>query len=134
MIHNMKKRISNIHWWFIISNACILLNLMYCSKNTSKTTNVVNTRTNICYTYGCHTRTNHKENRCHSCISNPRMTYCYHHHVKPSYKAKSFKENQCIVTWGHATSQVGGNVKPQKDHILFISPIPFVTLFLFFLP
>ena len=21
--------------------------------------NVVNTRTNICYTYGCHTRTNH---------------------------------------------------------------------------
>jgi len=59
MIHNMKKRISNVHWWFIISNACMLSNIMYCIKNTS---NVVNTRTNICYIHGCHIRTNHKKN------------------------------------------------------------------------
>ena len=58
------------------------------------------------------------------------FTTTYHHHVKPSYKAKSFKENQCIVAWGHATSQVGGNVEMQKDHILFIFYIPFITLFL----
>ena len=57
------------------------------------------------------------------------VTY-HHHHVKPSYKSKSFKENQCIVAWGHATSQVGGNVEPHQDHILFIFPILFVTLFL----
>ena len=78
------------------------------------------------------TRTNHKEKCYHSCILNHGMIY--YHHVKPSYKAKSFKENQCIVAWGHATSQVGGNVEPQKDHIWFIYSIPFVTLFLFFLP
>ena len=41
-----------------------------------------------------------------------------------------FKENQCIVAWGHATSHVGGDVETQNDHILFIFPIPFVTLFL----
>ena len=58
------------------------------------------------------------------------FTIRYHHHVKPSYTTKSFKENQCIVAWGHATSQVEGNVELQKDHILFIFPIPFVTLFL----
>ena len=58
------------------------------------------------------------------------FTSTYHHHVNPSYKAKSFKENQCIVAWGHATSQVGGNVEWQKDHILFIFHLPFVTLFL----
>ena len=40
-------------------------------------TSVVNTRTNICYTYGFHTRTNHKENHFYSCISNPGMIYCY---------------------------------------------------------
>ena len=89
MIYSMKKRLSNIHWWFIISNACILKkNLMYCSKNTSKKQdNVVNIRTNICHTYGCNTRTSHKniyrkkkrkkKNCCHSCISNHGMIYCY---------------------------------------------------------
>ena len=60
------------------------------------------------------------------------FTVTYHHHVKPSYKAKIFKENQCIVAWGHATSQVGGNVDLQKYHILFIFHIPFITLFLFY--
>ena len=34
-----------------------------------KWANVVNTRTNICYTYGCHTRVNHEKNHFHSCIS-----------------------------------------------------------------
>ena len=48
------------------------------------------------------------------------FTVTYHHHVNPSYKAKSFKQNQCIVAWGNANNQVGGNVEPQKDHILFI--------------
>ena len=56
----------------------------------------------------------------------------YHHHVKPSYKAKSFKENQCIVSRGHGTSQVGGNVELQNYHILLIFHIPFITLFLFY--
>ena len=42
-----------------------------------KWANVVNTRTNICYTYGCHTRTNHKKNCYHSCISNHGIIYCY---------------------------------------------------------
>ena len=60
------------------------------------------------------------------------FTVTYHHHVKPTYKAKSFKENQCIVPRGHATSQVGRNVEPQKYHILFIFHIPFITLFLFY--
>ena len=60
------------------------------------------------------------------------FTITYHHHVKPNYKVKSFKENQCIVAWGHATSQVVGNVEPQKYHILFIFHIPFSTLFLFY--
>ena len=60
------------------------------------------------------------------------FTVTYHHHVKPNNKAKSFKENQCIVEWGHATSQVGGNVEPQKYQILFIFHISFITLFLFF--
>ena len=46
-------------------------------QNTSKWTNVVSTRTNICYIHGCHTRTNHEKNRCHSCISNHGMIYCY---------------------------------------------------------
>ena len=58
------------------------------------------------------------------------FTVTYHHNVNPSYKAKSSKENQCIVAWGHETSQFGGNVEPQKDHILFTFHIPFVTLFL----
>ena len=36
--------------------------------------NVVNTRTNILYIHGCHTRTNHKENvSCYSCISHHEM-------------------------------------------------------------
>ena len=60
------------------------------------------------------------------------FTITYHHHVKPSYKAKNFKENWCIVAWGHANSQVGGYVELQKDHILFIFHISFVTLFLFY--
>ena len=55
------------------------------------------------------------------------FTVTYHRHVKPSYKAKSFKENQCIVARGHATNQVGENVESQKYHILFIFHIPFVT-------
>ena len=53
------------------------------------------------------------------------FTVTYHHHVKPSYKAKSFKENQCIVAWGHATSQVGGNVELQKYHL---SPYSYLIL------
>ena len=88
MIHNMKKRISNVNWWFIISNACVLLNLMYCSKNTSKRMNVVHTRTNICYIHGFHTRTNHGKNRCHSCISNHGMIYYY---IPSSCKAPTTK-------------------------------------------
>ena len=96
--------------------------------------NVSTTRTNICY--GFHTRTSHKyiKKRKRKRKSLPLIlkwfTITYHHHEKPIYKAKSFKDNQCIVAWGHTTSQVRGNVEPQKDHILFSFHIPFITLFI----
>ena len=82
----INKHEENVHWWLIISSACVLSNLMYCShKNewmlltqeptfvifivvTQEPTirkqvegmNVVKTRTNICHIHGCHTKTNHK--------------------------------------------------------------------------
>ena len=82
---NMKTSFSNVHWWLIIYSVCILSNLMYCiHKNewmllTQEPTFVifmvvtqeptirkqvkemtgVSTRTNICCSHGCHTRTNH---------------------------------------------------------------------------
>ena len=84
MIHNMEKRLSNIHWWFIISNVQILCIVAKIQVN------VVNTRTNICYTYGCHTRTNHKKNCCHTCISNYGMIYCY---IPSSCKSLAIKPN-----------------------------------------
>ena len=89
--------------------------------------NVVNTRTNICYS--CHTRTSHKymlkKISYYLCISHHGMIYYYkHHHAKP--------KSLCTVAWGHATHSVGGNVESQKYHILFIFHIPFVTLFLFY--
>ena len=50
------------------------------------------------------------------------MIYCYiPSSCKSQLQNQVLKENQCIVTWGHANSQVGGGyVEPQKDHILFI--------------
>jgi hypothetical protein len=35
----------------------------YYNEQTSKQMNVVNTRTNICYIHGCHTRTNHQKHQ-----------------------------------------------------------------------
>ena len=93
---------------------------------------VVNTRTKIFMVVtqepATHTHTHTyvyiiKKNSCYLCISHHGMIYCYkHHHAKPKIL--------CTVAWGHATSQVGGNVELQKYHILFIFHIPFITLFL----
>ena len=76
--------------------------------------NVVNTRTNILYIHGCHTRTDHKEMPIvtpskHSLLKR-------HHQSKPSSNAKSFWEDPYTVAWGHATSSVGEYVGTQKCH------------------
>ena len=48
----------------------IWVNYYHNNKRTHKEMNVVNTRTNILYIHGCHTRTNHKKNvSCYSCKS-----------------------------------------------------------------
>ena len=77
MIHNINKMISNIHWWFIISNACILLNLIYCRKNKSKKSEYCNHKNQHLLYLWLSPKTDHKKNWCHSCISNPGMIYYY---------------------------------------------------------
>jgi len=50
----------------------IWANYYHNNKRTSNEMNVVNTRTNILYIHGCHTRTNHTKNiSCYSCESHP---------------------------------------------------------------
>ena len=50
----------------------IWANYYHNNKRTSNKMNVVNTKTNILYIHGCHTRTNHMKNvSCYSCKSHP---------------------------------------------------------------
>jgi hypothetical protein len=73
----------------------IWANYYHNSKRTNNEMNVVNTRTNILYIHGCHTRTNHKKISekmsvvtCYSCKSHPGNIY--YHHSKPTFRCQNF--------------------------------------------
>jgi hypothetical protein len=75
----------------------IWVNYYHNNKRTNKEINVVNTRTNILYIHGCHTRTNHKKM---SVVT----------HVNPILETFIIITTAC----GHATSSVGEYVGTQK--------------------
>ena len=96
--------------------------------------NVVNTRTNILYIYGCHTRDNNKKM---SVITHdiPILETFIIITQSQNSDAKLFWEDPCIVACEHATSSVGGYVGDHYCHILihislhqyshFITPLTF---------
>ena len=105
---------------------------MYCSKNTNKTSECCKHKNQHLLCLWLSDK-NQPWDKLQPLIHFKIMewfTVTYHHHAKLDYKAKSFKKNQCIVSWGHANSQVGGDDEPQKYHILSIFHIPFITLLL----
>ena len=145
MIHNMKERLTNVHWWFIISNACMLSNIMYCRKNTS---NVVNTRTKICiFMVVTQEPTMRKMmplthfKSLNDFIKKPKVPKNnharLHEDIQLDQLGRGFSsslllkniimQNQncketflCKVAWVHATSSVGGYIESQNCHIFIL--------------
>jgi capsule polysaccharide modification protein KpsS len=101
-------------------------NYYHNSKRTNNKMNVVNTRTNILYIHGCHTRTNHKKNvSCYSCKSHPGNIQ--YHHSKPTFRCQNFLEK--IHAWFHEDMQqvkLGGMLG--LINVLFSSTFPFIIL------
>ena len=68
MIQNYEKGLSYTQWCFLMHidsiyfPGIIWVNYYPNNKRTNNEMNVINTRTNILYIHGCHTRTNHKKN------------------------------------------------------------------------
>jgi hypothetical protein len=64
-------------------------NYYHKSKRTSNKMNVVNTRTNILYINGFHTRTNHKKMPVVTHV-NPILENIHYHHSKPTIRCQNF--------------------------------------------
>jgi hypothetical protein len=98
-------------------------NYYHNSKRTSNEMNVVNTRTNILYIHGCHTRTNHKKMSVVTHV-NPILENIHYHYSKPTFRCQIFFEK--IHAWLHEDMQqvkLGGMLGLRN--VLFSSTFPF---------
>jgi hypothetical protein len=102
----------------------IWANYYHNNKRTSNEMNVVNTRTNILYIHGYHTRTNHNKMSVVTYV-NPILENIHYHHSKPTFICQKFLEK--IHAWLHEDMQqvkLGGMLGLRN--VLFSSTFPFI--------